>query len=98
MYLSHFLLHLVTLLFVIHATNSEEQDDEWWRKQLSDIANLQMINDTTEILNLKTVVQRYGKHGHYIWHVLKLGSQGREFFSRSSSTEGMSSYFLKWGI
>lgn len=58
MYLPHILLPTVALLFLIHATNSAEPEDKLWRKQLGDVVNLKMVNDTTNILNRKTAVQR----------------------------------------
>lgn len=75
MHLPHILLPPVVLLFLIHATNSEtkaERANRLWRTQLSDIANLHMINDTSGILNLKANAQRYGKDGLFLLNAFEI--------------------------
>nr|XP_056717125.1 fibrinogen-like protein 1-like protein [Euleptes europaea] len=58
MHPSNVLLVTVALLFASHVTSSEEATDVVWREHLADVVNIDLVNDTSEILNRFTAVAR----------------------------------------
>ncbi|XP_053141299.1 fibrinogen-like protein 1-like protein [Hemicordylus capensis] len=58
MYFPNVLLATVVLLFLIHVASPEDKTEKLLKYQLNEIVNIKMVNDTSNILNWNSILQR----------------------------------------